>query len=120
MGKILIADDEKKIREIYSTLFKSDGYEAIEAANAAEAYDIIKKGGIDLLLLDINMPDIDGSIVFELMDIFKMHTKVIVCSVCSVSEQKQIIKGALDYYDKSEGLDVLRNKVSKFLRGARG
>jgi DNA-binding NtrC family response regulator len=118
MVQILIVDDEKKIREIYSNLLKSDGYETMEASNASDAYEIVKKGGIDLVLLDINMPDIDGSIVYELIDTFRIHTKVIVCSVLSLSEQKHVIKGALDYYDKSEGLEALQSKVSKFFKGS--
>lgn len=115
MKKILVVDDEKKIRSIYCALLAAEGYNPIGAPCASDAYDILTREKIDLVLLDINMPEIDGGMVSELIDTFHLHTKVIVCSVRPLVEQKQIIKNAADYYDKSEGLEALRTKIAKIL-----
>lgn len=111
MKKIIIVDDEEKIRRIYSELFTSDGYQVFEAANAIDANDILKREGADLILLDINMPEVDGSQLYQIVESFHKKSKVIVCSVRPVEEQREIIKGAMDYYDKSQGIDVLHVKV---------
>ena len=58
--KILIADDEPEIRDLLRLYLEKDGYEVVEASNGAQAMDIINAGAIDLVLLDIMMPGIDG------------------------------------------------------------
>ncbi|MFH1782555.1 MAG: response regulator [Candidatus Omnitrophota bacterium] len=115
MKKILIIDDEKKIRNIYKRLLSLDGYIVIEAPDASIGYDILLKEKVDLVLLDINMPEVDGDIVTELIEAFHLKTKIIVASVRPISEQKEMIKGALDYYDKSESLDLLYKKIEAHL-----
>lgn len=114
MKSILIVDDESKIRNIYRDLLSAEEYRVIEASNASIAYDVLLREKVDLVLLDINMPETDGSIVSELIETFYLRAKVMVCSVRPLSEQKQIIKGAVDYYDKSEGIEALQVKVEKY------
>lgn len=58
--KILIADDEPEIRDLLRLYLEKDGYEVVEASNGAQAMDIINAGDIDLVILDIMMPGIDG------------------------------------------------------------
>lgn len=116
MKKILVIDDEEKVRRIYSRLLTIEGFEVIEAQDADCANEILKKDDIDLVLLDIKMPIVDGSILYEIMQLFHKKVKVIVASVYPLDEQKRIIKGATDYYDKSEGIDLLLTKVKRVLR----
>lgn len=58
--KILVADDEAEIRDILHLYLEKDGYEVVEAANGAEALEVIRKEKVDLAVLDIMMPGIDG------------------------------------------------------------
>ena len=60
MDRILIADDEKEIRSLLRLYLENDGYEVVEAADGAEALEKMAGGDIDLCLLDIMMPKIDG------------------------------------------------------------
>ncbi|MFH1768960.1 MAG: response regulator, partial [Candidatus Omnitrophota bacterium] len=92
-----------------------EGYEVINASCAVDANELIKKVKPDLVLLDINMPEVDGSLVYQIIDMFHKRTKVIVCSVRCLEDQRKIIEGAEDYYDKSHGIDVLRGKVRGIL-----
>jgi len=112
---ILIVDDEKKIRSMYTQLFSKEGFKVAAASNAMEANDILLKERVDVMLLDINMPEVDGGALGEITDSFHKKTKVIVASVYPVDDQKQIVKGAAGYYDKSRGLNELVKQVRAVL-----
>ena len=60
MPRILIVDDEAKIRDIIKEYLKFEGFEYSEAENGFEALNILQKQQFDLVLLDIMMPKIDG------------------------------------------------------------
>lgn len=115
MKRILVVDDEKKMRDVYSSLLKGEGFEVIEASDSPQAYEILKKEFVDLVLLDIKMPEVDGCVLHEVMQLFHKGVKVIVASVYPAYEQKEIIKEATDYYDKSQGTDVLLAKIKMAL-----
>ena len=57
---ILIVDDEPDVRRVLSEIVKGAGWNAIEAGDGEQAIDRIKQGGIDLVILDIMMPQMDG------------------------------------------------------------
>lgn len=115
MKKILIVDDEKKIRKIYSRLLRGEGFEVIERSNAMEASETLVREKVDLVLLDIKMPEVDGSILYEVIQLFHKRVKIIVISVYPLEEQKRLITEAADYYDKSQGIDILISKINKVL-----
>ncbi len=58
--KLLIVDDEKLIRDVITEYAKNEKFDTIEAENGQEALDIIKNEEIDLVVLDIMMPKMDG------------------------------------------------------------
>lgn len=58
--KILVVDDEILIRNVINEYLKKEGYEYIEAENGEQAINIIKKEEIDLIIMDIMMPRLDG------------------------------------------------------------
>ncbi len=58
--KILIVDDDRDILKVISANLKLEGYNVITAENGLEAYNLIKKEMPDLIILDLNLPDIDG------------------------------------------------------------
>lgn len=67
MSKILAVDDSASMRQMVSFTLKGAGYEVIEACDGVEALAEAKKGAVDLVLSDINMPNMDGiSLVREL------------------------------------------------------
>jgi len=115
MKTILIVDDQERIRQLYKLIFTKEGYSVLDASCADKANEIVKVKKIDLILLDIKMPEVDGAILFETTKMFHPGIKVIVSSVYPLDDQKNLIEGAEDYYDKSESVKVLKEKVKNVL-----
>ncbi len=59
-GKILVTDDEKKIRSLIRKYAEYEGYEVEEAADGMEAVDMANKNDYDIIIMDIMMPELDG------------------------------------------------------------
>src|SRR3569832_2810743 len=60
MPRILIADDEPNIREVISSALERAGFGVATARNGSEALQQVRRGPIDLIVLDIGMPEMDG------------------------------------------------------------
>jgi DNA-binding NtrC family response regulator len=115
--KVLIVDDDTKMRKKYKRALVEKGFKVIEAPNALEVANLLMREGknLDLILLDINIPEIDGREIFDIIDEYAPQLQVIINSVYPISEQRIRIPRAADYYDKSHPPDVLITKVCKVL-----
>ena len=111
MTRILIVDDEARVRNIYSIMLENEGFKVLEAKDATEASIILNREPLDIMLLDIKMPQVYGSVFYDVIQNFHQKVRVIVASVYPVDEQKKIIRGAADYFDKAQGIDALLEKV---------
>jgi two-component system OmpR family response regulator len=60
MPRILIADDEPNIREVISFALERAGYAVVAARNGSEALQQFRRGPVDLIVLDVGMPEMDG------------------------------------------------------------
>ncbi|MCZ1269175.1 response regulator, partial [Paenibacillus tundrae] len=60
MSTVLIVDDEPDIRDVIHVYLRNEGYQVIEAANGEEALNIIKTTSVQLVILDVMMPIMDG------------------------------------------------------------
>lgn len=58
--KILLVDDQADIRDIMKLYLKNSGFEVLEASNGQEALDLLEEKQVDLMVLDIMMPKVDG------------------------------------------------------------
>ncbi len=115
MKKVLIVDDETKIRELYARLLRAVGLTVLEATDAWEATDLLMKQKVDLVLLDLNMPEVDGKEMFDVIQEFNPQMEIIVFSVYPVDQQKKILSQATEYFDKSEGPFNLLEKMNHIL-----
>jgi DNA-binding NtrC family response regulator len=115
MKKILVVDDEERIRFVFEKILAKEGYDVVACANANDARERMLKDNVDLVLLDICMPGIEGDVFYDVIKTFHHNAKVIVSSVYPIDEQRQRIPGAVDYFDKSEGLQVLLEKIRRHL-----
>ena len=116
MSKVLIVDDETKVRRIYRKLMEAEAFEVIEAENGEEAgLALLQHTDIDLILLDIRMPVASGAVLFDLIKLHNSNAKVIVTSVYPVDDQRRVIDHADAYHDKSEGTETLLLKIKEVL-----
>lgn len=58
--RILIVDDEEKIRTLLSKYARHAGYESVEAGDGRTAVEICRAGNVDMVILDVMMPVLDG------------------------------------------------------------
>lgn len=63
--KILLVDDDKNLRDLYADILVQEGYEVEQALDGEQAFYALKKGGFDLVLLDIILPKMDGLNILE-------------------------------------------------------
>lgn len=115
MATILVVDDEERIRNIYRVLLEREGYNVVLSSNIIAARTFMKAIQIDLMLLDINMGELSGDILYEVARCFHRGVRIIVASVYPVEDQKMLIPGAVDHFDKSEGNKILLEKVRNVL-----
>lgn len=102
--KILIADDDDEIRDLVEMVLSSAGYDVVPNANGKLAWEALKKNGADMAVLDINMPEMDG---LELLDLiraderFKDMPVMLLTARKGMDERaKGIERGADDYLTK--------------------
>ena len=115
MKKVLIIEDEQRIIDIFLRLLVPAGLIVRCANNAQLATSILVREDIDLVLLDLKMPKVDGKQIFEIIEEYDPKIKVIVSSVYPIEKQRELVPRALNYYDKSEGLINLLSKVKSAL-----
>ena len=116
--KILIVDDEEKIRNQYKRVFLAVGgsiFDVQESSNGLDANKRVMKENYDVVLLDIRMPGIDGRWFYDEARKLNPAIDIIVASVFSIDQQKKMIPGARDYFDKSKGLLELLEKVTNLM-----
>ena len=61
MPTVLIVDDEKNIRSGLALGFQDEGYETLEACNGVEAWNLLSKSFVDVVVTDLKMPVMGGS-----------------------------------------------------------
>lgn len=123
MEKIIVADDEQKIRKLVGDFLKKSGYDVIEAEDGDEAYNLFceNKNDINLLILDIMMPGLNG---WEVCRKIREISDVPVIMLTARSEEFDILtgyeNGADDYVTKPFSPGVLVKRVEALLRRTNG
>lgn len=91
MAKILIADDDAHIRELISLFLRNEGFEIVEAKDGAEALDIVENAQIDMVILDIMMPHLNGWDLCR--EIRSIDSNIPLLMVTAKAESAQKVKG---------------------------
>jgi len=121
MSKILIIEDDSFLQSLEVNKLTKSGYSVITASNGTEGMKKIEDPGVDLILLDLILPDIDG---FEILEKIRKNeatkkTPVIVFS--NLSDEKDVTKasslGVTQFMVKSNfTLDELVTEIKKVLK----
>jgi PAS domain S-box-containing protein len=116
-GTILVIEDEKMVMEVNRALLTKMGYHVLEAATGQAAIDLTRTfdGNIDMALLDIVLPDMDGKALYPLLMAKRPDLKVIVCSGYSIDGPAGEIMdaGADDFIQKPFTRATLSEKLKK-------
>jgi len=109
MTKILAVDDEPRILLLLKSLLSANGYSVETAQNGALALDIVRRGGIDIVITDLRMAPIDGLQLFKEIHSLKPELPVILLTAyASVETAIEAMKsGMFDYLTKPFRVDEL-------------
>ena len=77
---ILIVDDEPDITRTFAQILRTEGYDVMTAPNGPTALAILRDHPVDVMLLDLAMPGMDGLAVLRAIRTLPMHTAVVVIS----------------------------------------
>ncbi|MDX1808907.1 MAG: response regulator transcription factor [Sulfurospirillaceae bacterium] len=112
--KILLLEDETMLRNSISEYLESLGHEIDGFANGAEAYEVLKTEKYDLLLLDINVPKINGLELLEKLNKIKHSTTIFISAMIDIEDISQAYElGASDYLKKPFHLKELALKINQ-------
>ncbi|MEC7985850.1 MAG: sigma-54 dependent transcriptional regulator [Myxococcota bacterium] len=116
-SRLLVVDDELSIREILQILFERDGYEVYLADSAEAAIRILEKNRIDLVLSDLNLPQLSGIDLLRLMR--EKYPKVVFVMITAYGSNESAVEamklGASNYVLKPFNNDELRLVVQRAL-----
>jgi two-component system KDP operon response regulator KdpE len=115
--RVLVVDDEPQIRRALRTSLEAHGYQVQTASNGEEAVVAAAESGLDLLFLDLGLPDIDGTDVIRRVRSFS-PVPVIVLSVRDRQNDKvaALDAGADDYVTKPFGMEEVLARLRAALR----
>lgn len=117
-GQILIIDDDAFILSILSKSFEMNGYDVIVTSNPHEAIEMVKSGNIDLAIVDIIMPELDGFQVLDKIKAEKVELPVIFITGRDYTETKvdALKRGVEDYIVKPFNVEEVMARVESVLK----
>ena len=116
---ILIADDRPSSRELLRTVLERSGYDVIEAAEGEAALERARQGNPDLILLDLQMPKLDGYGVLAELRRDSRFRNLPICALTASAmrgdREKILEAGFTEYLSKPVGIELLRETVARLL-----
>ena len=114
---ILIAEDEKILRESLAELLSDEGYQVLQAAEGKAAYDLVLSRPVDLVLSDVRMPEMDGVTLLGRLQKLSPETPVVMITAYGTvgSAVSAMRAGAHDYLLKPVAFEDLLLKVERAL-----
>jgi DNA-binding response OmpR family regulator len=120
LSKVLVAEDDTAIRELIQTQLRLAGYDTFSAHNGREALDRVRDWRPHAMLLDINMPVVDGFGVLEELQVLDPERRVAVMVLTARHSgedvRRAIALGAKDFLMKPFTHTDLVNRVRRLLR----
>lgn len=120
MFRILIVDDDKNIRYVMKERLELEKYTVLTASNGKEALDLLDSNHVDLVIVDIMMPKMDGYEFTRELRTFKSDLPVLMVSAKQLPEdrKKGFLSGIDDYMSKPIDTEELLLHIKALLRRA--
>ena len=121
MFNILVVEDDKNTRKLLSAILKNNGYNVLVAENGVQALDVLDHNHVDLMVIDVMMPLMDG---YELTETLRNNGSQIPMLMLSAKQHTSDIKqgflvGIDDYMTKPFDFDELILRIKALLRRSR-
>ena len=117
-GKILYVEDNPDNRMLVRRILLSEDYALLEATNATEALEVLKTAKPDLILMDINMPDMDGytltAKIKKMPGFEKLPILALTANVMRGDKEKVLEAGCDGYIQKPIDFDELLREVERY------
>jgi two-component system cell cycle response regulator DivK len=117
--KILYIEDNPDNRLLVRRILQAEGYEVLEAYNATHALQVLKDNIPNLILMDINMPDMDGYTLTSRLRAMPQLKKVpiiaMTANVMKGDREKSLEAGCDGYIQKPIDVDSLPTQINRFL-----
>jgi DNA-binding response OmpR family regulator len=118
MSTLLIVDDEKNLLKLYQREFREDGYEVLTASSGTEALEKLRRQSVDLIILDIRMPGLDGLETLKQVMESPTSPPIILNSAFSYFKDDFLSWAAKAYVVKSSDVSELKAKTREVLEAA--
>jgi len=120
MPTVLLCDDEIMNRKVASKILNKEGFNVIEAHNGKEALDVLKESRIDLILMDLMMPVMDGYEATKIIKEDDEHATIPLIIISALSDKSAITKGlelgADEYLTKPFDITEFRLRVQNAIK----
>jgi DNA-binding NtrC family response regulator len=118
MAKILVIDDEEGIRNLLDTLLRLKKYDVVLAASGRKGLELFQREHPDVVVLDLNMPDMGGAAVLQQIRMLKPDQPVIILTGAGTLEKEQQVHaiGVQDFVEKEFSLHRLGDALKRLLR----
>ncbi len=121
MPNILVVDDEENIRKVLKGLLAKNGFDVVmQAENGKRAFEIIEDNNVDLVISDMNMPELDGMALFEKVKDMDLIFIILTAYGTVDTAVKAIKQGVYDFIAKPFDEAELVNTVKKALAEKKG
>ena len=116
--KVLVVDDKREIRDLLQTSLSAEGYEVVVASNGDEAIGLAKTGNPQVIILDIEMPRIDGIETCKRLEADEKTRLIPIIMMTSRGDRdvEAYLEGATDVVNKPFDIVQLAIRVKSMLR----
>lgn len=118
-GTILYVEDNPDNRNLIRRVLSADGYAMIEASKAEQAIEKLENEKVDLILMDINMPDMDGYTLTAKIKKIEKFSKIpiiaVTANVMRGDREKSLEAGCDGYIQKPIDIDTLTQQIERFI-----
>ena len=118
-GNVLYVEDNPDNRSLVRRVLNAEGYSVIEAVNAGQAMERLEGGNVDLILMDINMPDMDGYTLTSKIKAIQKFSKIpiiaVTANVMRGDREKSLEAGCDGYIQKPIDIDTLAQQIERFI-----
>ncbi|WP_320008999.1 response regulator [Maridesulfovibrio sp.] len=120
-GRILIVDDEDRFRNSLKRILEKSGYAAVGAADGMAAMHVLEQGGVDVVLLDSNLPSLPGEDIFMIIREHGMAVEIVLLTGFPVIENalKMMRNGVFDYLAKPIAINQLLAVIGRAVKNKR-